>query len=810
MAGMADVTEIARIAAMADEYGDEILTEDEMSLIAPPPGAQDDQDHYANLAEQLDDNVLADIARDVTEWADSDEQSRDAWYQRERDGMVLMGLIEDKKFVAPFEGASTVTHPLLAEACSTFQARAIAELWPSGGPVKTVIMGDDPDGSIEEQAERVRDFMNYQYTSVNDGFVHADKMLARLPMSGSCFKKQWFCWQTRIVRSTYVPAEDFLVPYTADSLVTAPRYTHRMRNVSGRTIKRLQARGYYRKDARLIESATIDEDQTVMHHAVDDAEGRHPVDYYEADQGYLLLECHCYLDLPGFESPDGVPSPYVVTVEKESQVVLSVRRGWLPDDDEDRERFCQYSHYYFLPGFGFYGYGFAHLLGGLARAATGALRSTLDSAGFANARGGFLSRDAKMASDAPLAMGEWRQVEMTAEELAKCFYPMDYREPSQTLFHILGYIDELGRRYSSTTETLVGDAKNTGPVGTTLALIEQGLKVFTAIHKRLHEAQAIEFRNMATLYSLHLPDGPYPYLVEGGEKLVMRQDFDARVDVIPVSDPNVPSNVQKITQAQSVVELSERAPDLYDRRAVHKRMLIAMQVSDPDELLPEQGELEPKDPITEGAQLFRGEGTKAFIEQDHQAHLTAHRTWWEQMVPDDMRKQLEPAYIAHMAEHLAFHYQLQVLQQLGLGPEALEDPQLAQQLAGAAAQVAQLMSMQSIGLEEGDAQQGEDPERESARKDLEAQAKIEAEQQRLLADQTRKDAEAQAKIERDDIRAAAELERMREQEERAAEREQAKLEAEKKQAAARLEAEKARAKQAAKPKPAGNKPSSGK
>ena len=805
---MGDVTELARIAAMADEYGDEILTEEEMSLLSPPPGMQPNEDHYANLAEQLDSNVLADLARDVIEWADGDEQSRAEWYERERDGMVLMGLIKDTRFVAPFEGASDVTHPLLAEACSTFQARAIAELWPSGGPVKTIVMGDDPDGSVEEQAERVRDFMNYQYMSVNDGFTHTDKMLARLPMSGSCFKKQWFCWQTRIVRSTYVPAEDFLVPYTADSLTTAPRYTHRMRNVSGRTIKRLQARGFYRQDARLMESSSLDADATIVHQAVDDAEGRQPVDYYEADQGYLLLECNCYLDLPGLESPDGVPSPYVVTVERESQVVLSVRRAWLPDDDGDRERFTQYTHYYFLPGFGFYGYGFSHLLGGLARAATGTLRGFLDAAGFANARGGFMSRDAKMPSNSPLAMGEWRQVEMTAEELAKCFFPMDYREPSQSLFHVLGYLDELGRRYSSTTETLVGDAKNTGPVGTTLALIEQGLKVFTAIHKRLHEAQAIEFRNMATLYSLHLPDGPYPYLVEGAEKVVMRQDFDARVDVIPVSDPNVPSNTQKITQAQAVVELSERAPDLYDRRAVHKRMLVAMQVADPDELLPEQGELEPKDPISEGAQLFRGEPTKAFIEQDHKAHLAAHLMWWQQMVPEDMRKQLEPTYVAHMAEHLAFDYQLQVLQQLGLGPEALEDPQIAQQLAGAAAQVAQLMGMPSIGLEEAEAQTGEDPERESARKDAEVQARIEAEQLRLQAETTRKDAEAQAKIERDDIRAAAELERMREQEARAAEREQAKLEAEKKQAEARLAAEKARAEQAAKPKPAGGKPPS--
>lgn len=753
--------ELARLGQMADEYGEEILTEEEAAMIAPAGQMQSPDEHYANLAEYVDESDLIQIAQDVVEWTENDETGRKEWYDREKRGMILLGLIKDEAAIAKFKGATEASHPLLAEACSNFQARAIAEVWPAGGPVKTVVMGM-PTPEVEAQSTRVKDFMNWQYTQVNGGFDEEDRMLMRLPMSGSTFKKQYFDPQMAIVRSDYVEAADFLVPYQTTSLKTAPRYTHRMPNFSGNDVKKLIQIGYYKEPKHFSDPTDVGMDNTEVHEAIDRIEGRDPVDY-EENAGYTLLECYCFLDLKGFEDqgPDGkntgIALPYVVTVEKDNQAVLAIRRGW-KEGDARKERRLNVTHFRFMPGFGFYGYGFVHMIGGLAAAATGALRAYLDAAGFANTKGGFKSRDAKLESDAPIGMGEWRGVDMTAEELAKCFYPMEYREPSKGLFEMLGYLDEVGRRFTSTTENLVGDANNNGPVGTTLALIEQGLKVFSAIHKRLHEAHAEEFKIMADLYSEFLPE-EYPYMVEGAESVILKADFDARVDVVPVSDPNVVTNTQRIAQAQGVVELAAQAPEIYDMRAVHTRMLKSMQVNKVEELIPPPNEPEPKDPITEGMNMLTGEAVQAFPEQDHMAHITAHGLWWEKMVPDDLKTDLEPVYAAHQAEHVAHWYMVQMLQQMGLPPEALQDPNLHNQIAQAAAQVTQLMAPQTIGLEEAPqegGQGGEDPmvaaakaEQDMALADRKTQAEIDRKDAVALSDIERKDAEAEAKIARD-------------------------------------------------------------
>lgn len=743
----------ARLAIMAEEYGPDILTEEEAAELYAEDGAPGmDSSHYANLAEQLPENTLSRLAQDVIEWVDRDEESRKEWYERERRGMQMMGVIDDGEWVAPFTGASTVTHPILAEAVTAFQARAISELWPAQGPVRTVVLGEKtPD--VQAQAQRVADYMNWQYTQVNNGFDEEDRMLMRLPLSGSCFKKQYFDPQTGVVRSDYVDAVDFLVPYQATSLNTAVRYTHRMRNVAGNDIRKLIRAGYYRDVSISMRPSGVSSEMTSLHEAIDEAEGRQPIDY-EEDGGYTLLECACYLDLDGLEdldesgTPTGIALPYVVTVEKENQVVLSVRRGW-KEGDPLKNRRVQVTHYRFLPGFGFYGFGYTHIIGGLSRAATGALRAFLDAAGLANTRGGFKSKDAKLKSDEPLGMGEWRETDMSAEELSKCFFPMDYREPSTAMFQVLGYLDELGRRYSSTTEALTGDANNNGPVGTTLALIEQGLKVFSAIHKRLHEAHGTEFRIMADLYGEYVPE-EYPYRVREADQFVLRSDFDDRVDVIPVSDPNVVSSTQRIAQAQGTVELAERAPQIYNMREVHKRMLTAMRVEDIDTLLPPPQEVEPADPVTEGARMFTGEGVQAFPEQDHLAHMMVHRIWWDQMVPEDMRKDLEPVYKAHMAEHLAELYKIQVLQ--GMDPAALQDPQVQDMVAQQAATVTQLMAPDSLGLQEAQATQPRDNGAVEA-------AKIEIENAKAQAAIERDDAKVMAQIDRDDAKAAAEIER---------------------------------------------------
>ena len=768
-----DDAKVARLNQMADEYGDEILTEEEIAALTggnePQPGASE---HYANLAEDLDESDLNRIAMDVVEWADRDEDARKQWYERERRGMILLGLLEDATTVAPFKGATTATHPLLAEACTNFQARAIAELWPAGGPVKTLVLGIKT-AQLEAQADRVKGFMNYQYTQVNGGFDEEDRMLMRLPMSGSCFKKHYFDPHTGIVRSDYVEAADFLVPYQATALQTAVRYTHRMPNIPGNDIKKLMHRGYYRRYEHYLQPPGEGTDNTRVHEAIDRIEGREPVDYDE-NAGYTLLECACFLDLPGYEDtdangqPTGIALPYVVTVDKENQVVLAIRRGW-KEGDLERQRRVQVTHYKFLPGFGFYGFGFVHVIGGLSQAATGALRAYLDAAGLANMKGGFRSRDAKLATDVPLGMGEWRETDMTAEDLAKCFFPMEYREPSKGLFEMLGYLDEVGRRYTSTTENLVGDANNNGPVGTTLALIEQGLKVFSAIHKRQHEAHAHEFRIMADLYSEYLPQ-EYPYLIEGEEQSVFRADFDSRIDVVPVSDPNTVTNTQRIAQAQGVVELSAQAPDIYDIREVHRRMLLAMQVPKVDELIPPPEELEPMDPVTEGARLLTGQAVRAFPEQDHFAHMAVHQIWWERMVPEDIKADLEAVYVAHQAEHLAEAYKIQVMQQLGIDPAAPDDPAVQDMLAQQAAMVTQLMAPPTIGLQEAtptDAGDGVAEVAEVERKDQAAQADID-----------RKDALALAQIDRDDAKAQAEIERAAERDFLDAAREAARTEAE--------------------------------
>lgn len=747
---------LRRIIEMAETEGVDVLTDDEAAeyeAAMSPEGRQNPQEHYANLAEFVEERVLNKLAHDVVEWAERDEQSRNDWYKRERMGIELVGLIDDEHWVAPFEGASQAVHPILAEACTNFQARAIAELWPAGGPVKSVVLGHVTK-EREDQAARVAGFMNYQYTSIIDGFDEEDRMLMRLPISGSCFKKHYWDPVRRQVRSDFMEPADVLVPYQATSLESTPRYTHRMR-MGGNTLRKYVASGWYR-DLGEDYSNPLDEglDLTEVHDAIDEAEGRAPIEY-EEDGTYRIFETVCDLDLPGFEDVDargrktGVGLPYIVTVDSDNERVLAIRRQWKQNDPTKRRR-VQMTHYKFLPGLGFYGYGFIHVIGGLGRAATGALRSMLDAAGFANLRGGFKARDAKLKTDEPLGMGEWRDTDMTAEELAKCFFPMDYKEPSRAMFELLGHLDELGRRYATTTENMTGEANNNAPVGTTLALIEQGMKVFSAIHKRLHEAHSHEFRIMAGLYAEYMPE-EYPYLVEGEDQFVLRADFDDRVDVQPVSDPNIISNTQRIAQAQAVNDLANANPDLYDRYQVQHNMLTSMRVQNIDMLLPPPEETPRAEPVAENVAMATGKPVKVFIDQDHYAHMLVHRNWWQLAVADDLRADLEPAYKAHMAEHMAMMYQVQMMEQMGaFDPGMAQDPMMDAQLSRQAAMVTQITAPPPLALAAPEQQEGgmEDALAEQQRKDLETKADID-----------RKDAAAMAQIDRDDAKATAEIER---------------------------------------------------
>lgn len=684
-------------------------------------------DHDANLAEYLEDNDLARLATDIIDWVETDEISRQDWYDREKEGIRLLGVSKLTLGGGDFKGASKAVHPLLAEACVQFQARAISEMWPAHGPVKTVVIGDSND-QREQQSHRVQQFMNYQYTeSMPGAFEEEDSMLFRLPLSGSCFKQVNFDPLCNSMVSRYIEASNMIVPYAATDLDSVLRYTERFIESGNDTRKKIVA-GVYR-EVKLIDSNSGTDIHTEVQHEIDATEGSEYVEY-EGDQPYERYKTYCFLDLPGFEDKGeggkktGIALPYEVVVDVDNQQVLSVHRNWR-EEDPLKKRWVQHIHYKFLPGLGFYGYGFLHTIGGLAEAATGAMRALLDAAGFANLQGGFRSRDAKIiGGDRPVGMGEFIETEASPEELRTAFFPLPYKEPSETLYKMLGYLDEVGRRFASTTEAMVGDANNTGPVGTTVALIEQGMKVFSAIHLRLHKAHRNEFRLLAELNAKFLPQ-TYPYDVPGESREVMQADFDGRVDVLPVSDPNLVSNSQRVAQAQATLELAERAPDLYDMRAVHRSMLSAMRSENIDELMPNQQELPRLDPVTENVAIMTGSPVRVFEDQDHQAHLAVHKNWWA-TVSDDDQERLAGAFISHVSEHTALAYKLamQQLMQVQI-PGAGIDPQAEAQIAQMAAQVSQIYTEMVPKPDLPDeAIKDEKAKRDIARRDAKAAADI--------------------------------------------------------------------------------------
>jgi hypothetical protein len=585
------------------QVGEEGLLPDELAMWLAHQESQSVQanpEHYENLAPYIDDTLLNKLASDIINWVEWDEQSRHDWYEREARGIKLLGVSNKSEGGATFEGASKVVHPLLAEAATQFHSRAIAEMWPPEGPVKAEVLGEaDPEKTA--QGERVKDYMNYLYTKqMPGGFEEVDKMLFRLPLSGSCFKKIYYDQFERSICSRLVEPADFIAPYNATDLISAPRYTHRIKKMRNYIIKAQRA-GYF-SDIPLTTPVNSAIDRTVVHDGIDAAEGRSDLQI-DDDQPHTLLEMCLYLDLKGFEDIDpetgeltGIALPYVVTVDKDNQRVLRIQRNWKPDNAYKNKRVF-YVHYQFSPGLGFYGYGLLHLIGGLSSSATGALRALMDSAQFANMQGGYRSRDSKVkgGDNKPLSPGEWREIDCSAEDLSKAFFKIPYEEPSETLFKLLGYLDERGQRFAGTTENMVGEANNSAPVGTTLALIEQGSKTFTAIHKRLHEAQGREFRIVAELCYENLPHDGYPYSVPGSDKFVMASDFDGRIDVIPVSDPNIISSTQRIAQAQAILDMADKYPQVINLKKAVENMMQALRVPNFKEFIVDQG----ADPYTE-------------------------------------------------------------------------------------------------------------------------------------------------------------------------------------------------------------------
>lgn len=761
--GNGDMPTIEALIAIRAEAGEEALTEEEYTLLtqyerecAPALSATD---HHVNLADHLDGATLGRIARDVLDWVEWDEASRSEWQEIEKRGILALGVSPNSGDDIAFEGGSTVVHPLLGEACVQFASRAMDVLWPPEGPVKTAVLGAISE-QRQSQARRVEQFMNYQYTQLMPGaFEHTDKLLLRLPLSGSCFIKAYHDPLNGVMRSLVEPA-DFIVPYRASDLRTAPRYTERVM-MSKNDVRKRQVAGVYR-DIDMV--APSEGQRPAQAEEIDAAEGREDAGHVSDDQRRTLFECYCELDIPGMEDvgkdgmPTGIALPYVVTVDKDSQEVLAVYRNWR-ESDPGKRRIVYHVHYRFMPGLGFYGYGLYHWIGGLARSATGALRALLDSAAFANMQGGYkVGQIAIKDADKPIEPGEFREIATDVDDIRKALLPFNFKEPSQVLFALLGHLEQLGQRFAGTTDSLVGQGAQNTPVGTMLARIEQGSKVFTTIQRRLHQAAAEEYKLVAWLDSVYLPQ-KYPYAVHGEDRAVMAADFDDRIDVVPVSDPNTVSSIQRFFVSQAVLELASSAPGLYDMRALHKRALQSLRIDGIDELLPKHGG-KRLDPVSEGAAVMVGQAIKAFMEQAHDAHVAVHQSQLQGMQPGSPPA---AAMMAHIQEHAAMAYLLQMQAQTGVqfvmpGEDDAEElpPEMEAQIATLAAQLAQ----QAMAAQQEQENQP-DPaalamQAEQERKDAIAQADIARKDEVAKADIERKDAVTHADLTRDD-RVAAEL-----------------------------------------------------
>ena len=698
------------------------------------------EEHYANLADGLSETVLANIAQDVDEMVRADRESRAPWFKRLAKGMELLGVVEEVGVDPPFDGASTAVHPLIAEAIVQFQSRALAELFPATGPAKGVVMGETSK-ELEEQAKRVAGYMNYQLTVLDKTYYpESDKLLWSVAYAGSMFRKVYADPLAKRNVGRLIKAADFLVPYSATTLEDASRYTHII-PYSQHEMKKLQDAKFYKKAELGIPSSTHEaDDSQELRDAQDKAEGKQDSDIRDEDREHIVYEMTTDYAVPSVE--DGEVLPYVLSVERDSLRVLAIRRAWR-QNDLDRRRRVQVVHYPFIRGDGFYGFGLLHLAAGLGRAATGVLRVILDNAAWAALQGGFKTKDAKLPSQVKMAPGKWIDTEMTAEELAKCFYTPPYKDVPVALFSILELLTQMGQRLVSTTEATVGDARNTGPVGTTVALIEQGSKVQTAVHKRLHFALGEELQIFAELNGENLPEEGYPYNVPGQSRQIMRTDFDERVDVLPVSDPNIFSQTQRIAIAQAQIQLAESAPDLYDRREVHLRMNEALRVPDVGRVMPDRKKLARCDPVTENALAMVGTPIKVFADQYHDAHIAVHMGQLELLAAQQSPNLplVRQVMMPHIAEHEAQAMRVKMMQSVGmplppLNPDPEDDeevvpplpPEVENQIAVKAAEVMQALTVQLREAQAGAQQAAATPEQvepdpaaEEARKDAAAQ-----------------------------------------------------------------------------------------
>ena len=607
-------------------------------------------DHNANLADVLDEQTLGELSSDLIAQYEEDNDSRSEWEEGYVKGLDLLGIKYEER-TQPFAGASGVTHPLIAESVTQFQAQCYKELLPAGGPVKTQIIGLK-DQAREEQATRVKDFMNYQITEVMEEFdTDTDQMLFYLPLSGSTFKKVYYDPLKQRAVAMFIPAEDMVIPYSATDIATSSRVTHVLR-MDENQVRKMQVAGEYR-DIEL--SSSYDDSDGSVKEKVRELDG---TDKSHMDDVYTILEMHIDLDIEGFEDrdpmgePTGIKLPYIVTLDKGSGEILSIRRNYEFDDPLKRKR-QYFVHYKFLPGLGFYGFGLIHMIGGLGRAATSILRQLIDSGTLANLPAGFKARGLRIRNDdEPLNPGEFRDIDAPGGDIRSSIIPLPFKEPSGTLAQLLGSLIDAGRRFVSIADQQVG--QNMGkemPVGTTVALLERGMKVMSAIHKRLHYAQKQEFRLLSNVLAENLPP-EYPYDVSGGNRQVKQTDFDGRVDIIPVSDPNIFSMAQRVTLAQTQLQLAQSNPQVHNLYQAYRRMYLALEVQNIDEVLPPPPQPQPLDPAIENARALMGELLQAFPEQDHDSHVSMHVTFMKLPVVQSS-PQVYGVFISHVMEHIS-------------------------------------------------------------------------------------------------------------------------------------------------------------
>jgi len=647
----------------------------------PRMEAPDTGDFYANLADNLDDRVAAMVSSELTEQYEANKESRKDWQEAYRTGLELLGFrYEDR--TEPFRGATGVTHPLLAEAVTQFQAQAFGELLPAGGPVRTEVMGKvSPD--LQDQAERVRHFMNYQITCIMKEYTpEFDQMLFYLPLSGSTFKKVYYDEFLERAVSKFVPAEQLVVPYTATDLETSENVTHVIQ-ISENELRKKQVAGFYSD----IEVSASQSDPSEVKEEMDEISGISPT---HLDQEVTLLECHVDLDLEGYEDagedgePTGIKLPYVVTVAENNGKLLSIRRNYDPDDSR-RKKKQYFVHFKFLPGFGFYGLGLIHMIGGLSRTATAALRQLIDAGTLSNLPAGFKSRGLRIRNDdEPLSPGEFRDVDAPGGSIRDSLMLLPYKGADQTLFQLMGFCVEAGQRFAAVSNLQVGDGNQQAAVGTTIAMLEQGAKVMSAIHKRLHYAQKDEFELLASVFGEYLPP-EYPYNVVGAERSIKAEDFDDRVDILPVSDPNIFSMAQRVTLAQTELQLAQSAPELHNLYEAYRRMYTAVGVKDVDSILKpvNQGEPVPKDPAVENSESLENLPLTVFQGQNHDAHIMAHLVFGSSPMVSQM-----PAIAMALQKHVMEHVSVKAKEQVA--------SQMQQQLQGQPPNEQQTMEIESM------------------------------------------------------------------------------------------------------------------